>query len=172
MKIFEVLKSSEWYFLTTENMKTRTVFFRGEKRGNKVGRAGRNAGLKRWQGRIRYAQPFPPYNLTPLNRLTEPTPQRLRRKKSYPNICQVFILYSAWDIIVRPPKDGSTREAGLEKRQQRSKGDAILIPLFLPAKTRERDAKLKKNLSDGSDLFDGSKIGTHPRDLWLKKPQF
>ena len=40
-------------------------------------------------------------------------------KISTPDICQVFILYSAWDIIFRPPKGGTTREARLEEGQQR-----------------------------------------------------
>ena len=42
--------------------------------------------------------------LSPLDRLTEPTLQRLRRKKIQTNICQVFILHSAWGFISRPPK--------------------------------------------------------------------
>jgi len=41
-------------------------------------------------------------------RLTEPTLQRLQRKKIQTNICQVFILYSAWGFIIRPPKGGTS----------------------------------------------------------------
>jgi len=84
--------------------------------------------------------------LSPLDRLTEPTLQRRCRKKIHPNICQIFILYSAWGFIFqnnfaiksRPPKGGTTREARLEERQQRLKEVANLVPSFLSAKSREK----------------------------------
>ena len=49
-------------------------------------------GAEKMAGRIRYAQPFPPYNLTPLNRLIEPTLQRLRRKKELPQHLSSFYI--------------------------------------------------------------------------------
>jgi len=53
--------------------------------------------------------------------------KRLRRQKIQTNICQVFILCSAWGFILRPPKGETTN----------------LVPPFLSAKTREKP--LKKN---------------------------
>ena len=49
------------------------------------------------------------------------TPKRLRRKKIQTNICQVFILCSAWGFILRPPKGGTTN---------------LVPPLFSPKKYR------------------------------------
>ena len=60
--------------------------------------------------------PFPPYKTASLQK--DPTP----------NMCQVFILYSAWGFILSPTKSGTTRKARLEKRQQRPKGEANLRP--------------------------------------------
>jgi len=49
-------------------------------------------------GWIRFAQPFPPYNPIPLNRLTEPTLQRLRRKKDL----RSFPLINGFKVFVVP----------------------------------------------------------------------
>ena len=43
----------------------------------------------------------------------------------------------------RPPKGGSTREAGLEKRQQRSEKEETLVPLFFVREKSRKTAKKK-----------------------------